>query len=271
MKLRLNNKQSAVALAVAALASGLCLADASAADLGNGVDFTARVIVSSDNECTLSVTPPGNTVFQTKWTANTASGTTEWSDLTTSDPLYIDVAAEGAGCKVNGVKVETQVNGATGHAPGGTAAAAVPFGTNGGFWAVMPFVARAQYYTDSNFTTPGAATVTLSTSMDAEAVRPNPTHNAGNITANQTGYGGVSFRNSYLMADSYMNSLLATNALGDTTTATFSEPEDYQSVRFGITARIGAYPIDASGAMDLKAAADGDVVNMPFTVTLTSA
>lgn len=267
-------KLEAAALPLAVAAAFVGVTPAHAAITGNTTtDFTARVNVVSDNTCTLTVTPPDNTVFEATWTANVASGTSGFSNLTTSAPPEVSVVAEGAAtCSLNAVKIVTAVTGATERA--GKSAALVNFGNSGGSWAVLPFVARARYFTDTAATTPGVATVTLHTAVagDTEQVTSSPTGKGIAGTSGQfTTRGGPSFAKSYLMADSYVRDQLATDALGDTTTATFSKAEVYKSALFGISARIGSAPVDSTGAIDLNLAANGDVVNMPFTVTITEA
>lgn len=275
MKLNTSNKLTVIALSVSTLIGGLGMSGAASAALGGDTSgiFTARVNVVSDQVCTLNVTQPTDKVFQAKWTANTASDTSAFSELTTSEPLEVEVKAVGAtSCTLNNVKITTAVNNATALAPGGNSAALVAFGSSGGSWVVMPFVARAQYFTDDNYTTAGAADVTLHTAVggDTEVVRATASEEAG-TSARTTSIGGPSFDSGYLMAASYVNAQLTTNALGDTTTATFSAPETYKSAKFGISARIGSAPVDGAGAIDRKLAANGDVVNMPFTVTITEA
>lgn len=265
-------KLEAAALPLAAAAAFACVTPAHSEITGNPTtDFTARVNVVSDNTCMLTVTPPANTVFEATWTANVASGTNGFSNLTTSAPPEISVVSEGAStCSLNAVKINTAVTGATTKA--GYAAALVNFGSSGGSWAVMPFVARARYFTDAAAKTPGAAQVTLHTAHygDAQLVRGTVSYPAG--TSNQAVHkGGPSFEHAYLMADSYVSFSLGTDALGDITTATFSTAEVYKSALFGISARIGSAPVDSTGAIDLNRAANGDVVNMPFTVTITEA
>lgn len=265
-------KLEAAALPLAVAAAFVGVTPAHAAITGSTTtDFTARVNVVSDNTCTLTVTPPANTVFEATWTANVASGTSGFSNLTTSAPPEISVVAEGAPtCSLNAVKIITAVTGATERV--GRSAALVSFGSSGGNWAVMPFVARARYFTDTAATTPGGATVTLHSAVggDAEDVRASASSTAGTQT-NFTSRGGPSFTQAYLMADSYVGGQLGTDALEDTTTATFSTAEVYKSALFGISARIGSAPVDSTGAIDLNLAANGDVVNMPFTVTITEA
>lgn len=270
---KLNRKKLAIsALPLAVATAFACVTPAHAALSGSAeTKFTATLNVVSDNECTLTVTPPANTEFKATWTANVASGTSAFSDLTTSAPPEVLVAAAGAtNCTINNVRIATQVTGAT--ALTGASAARVNFGSSGGAWAILPFVARARYFTDTDATVAGTAEVTLHTSVagDTENVRATPSRTAGE-TGNLEPQGGPSFAKSYLLADSYVNAALFTNALGDITTATFSKEEVYKAALFGISARIGSAPIDPTGAIDLNLAANGDVVNMPFTVTVTEA
>ncbi|MBU9838407.1 hypothetical protein J1780_00265, partial [Rahnella aceris] len=270
---KLNNKKfntTALAMAVAVALPVVLMAPAYAVVTGSTTtEMTASLNVISDNLCTLTVTPPAVTDMRATWTGDTASNTSTMTDFTATEPLGITVVAEGgAACQLNGIKVVTQATNDGGDS-GGNAYASKSFGASGGAWTYMPFLARAQFYTDADTQVPGVATITAVTSLDREPIQATPVNLVGTSRA-VIPRGGPSAATSYLMADSYVTYHLATNAkTGDTTTFEFSEVEDYKSAIISMSARVGSDPVTPTGAIDRTLAANGDVVVMPFAVTIT--
>lgn len=276
MKRRSNIKFSVVALSVAALMSGMGMsAMANAETVGAAsTTFTTTINVTSDNTCTLTVTPPADTSFSASWEGTTAvEPTTSTMTNTTADtaPHYIKVtAAGGATCSLNNIKLVTTTPGTViNKRP------AAAFGVSGGFWTYGPALADAKFYTDAAYTTQGTGTISLKAASGS-------VFTIGNTVTDPAGFknDSGSLGDNISLTDGYGNrplpSLMLTDAITGTADGvvsfTSSKPtEVYKSAEFGIGVALSVDPVNAEGVIDRMVAANNDVVNLPFTVTVTEA
>lgn len=246
------------------------------ADIKNSaVDFSATVHVVSDNKCMFVVTPPETTTFSATWTKN-ADGMVSWSDISDGRSSYIKVAAQGsADCSVDDLQIKSQVNGAVPIPNTGDAEGAVPFGSSGGYWVVVPEVSDVKLYTDSHF-------ANRDTSLDGiMAFLTKSGHFLGYESDLRNGsrysvdfvLGASSNNPRYGIASSgasrlFTGATLGSSALGDTTFFSFERNQKHRSVKYGISAVWGSNPIDQYGQPALDRALDGDTVNATFTMTV---
>lgn len=276
MKLRMNNKLSVLALSVAALTGGLGMSGVANADVEGSAstDFTTTINVTSDNTCTLTVTPPADTSFSASWVANSASGTATMTNTTTdTNPHYITVtAAGGTTCSLNNVRLETTTPGKTiNKRP------AITFGSSGGNWTYGPALAAFQFYTDDAFTTAATGAVTGHNAQGTYELSQGTTtakEHAGDIgTASATLGPNMALTDSYsnFIANASLTDIKDGLPSGSVTFSTDKPTEIYKSAKFGIGVTVSTAPVDAVGTRDIALAANGDVVTMPFTVTVTEA
>ncbi|MCU6244217.1 hypothetical protein [Enterobacter asburiae] len=269
MKQKHSTTLRAAAVAVASVIGCLgVVGSANAAIAGdNSVPFTTTINVTSDNTCTLTVTPPASAAFTAAWTGNVASGTSTINVTNSNTPPYIKVAAAGGTtCSLNAIKLETSA---------GTTVIksrpAVAFGSNGGYWTYGPALADAKFYTDAEWKTAGTGTITaLVGDGSSRTVRATVTQAQG-VTGNSGTLG------TYItMTDGYVGTagnatLTDTTTTGTTSFQSSSTTEKYKSAEFGIGVALSVNPVDQTGVVDKALAANGDVVTMPFTVTVTEA
>ncbi len=278
---KLTRKQFEAAVLPLAVAAAFSCALPAHAEVAGSPDtrFTTTVHVVSDNTCTLTVTPPAVTAFDATWTGNTASAT---SSIVVNnpaiDPIRV-VATGGTTCQVNNTKISATVSGIPNPAAtDSTAAHAViqPFGSSGGGWSYIPLVSRIQLFTDDAFATPTTEQITAvgaDGKTDPQLYGPSRHRNSqGNFTS-QLGQDGVVLDDLYF-GGNLAGMALLTNAgvAGTVSFSTASPQEVYKSAMFNISGVIGINPVNAvTGVVDLSAAANGDTVVMPLTVTITEA
>ncbi len=278
------NQFEAAVLPLAVAAAFSCALPAHAEVAGSpDTRFTTTVHVVSDNTCTLTVTPPAVTAFDATWTGNTASAT---SSIVVNnpaiDPIRV-VASGGTTCQVNNIKISATVSGIPNPAANsatGAHAVIQPFGSSGGGWTYIPLVSRVQLFTDAAFTTPTAAAIrgvgADGQSRVEQSTEDGPVDTRGQIRTSVKQFLG---QHGVQLDDGWANTLLSgwplvTNAGGGGTFSfsTDSPQEVYKSAMINISGIIGINPVNAvTGVEDLSAAANGDTVVMPLTVTITEA
>ncbi|MCU6244236.1 hypothetical protein, partial [Enterobacter asburiae] len=270
MKQKHSTTLRAAAVAVASVIGCLgVVGSASAAIEGsNNVPFTTTINVTSDNTCTLTVTPPTNSAFTASWTGSVASGTSSIAVTSENTPRYIKVAANGgATCSLNAIKLETNA---------GTSLVkkrpVASFGSNGGYWTYGPAIADAKFYTDAAWKTAGTGTISVNTAGGSTAAVTTTVKEAKGARASSGTLGlYIAMTDNYIAGAGNLSLTDVTNGFpsGTTTFTSSATDEKYKSAEFGIGVALSGDPVDQAGTVDRALAANGDVVTMPFTVTVT--
>lgn len=250
----------------------LFAAPASAAD---SAEMTATVSVLPAMNCAVEVTPPDDSTFNASWRSGSIPQITSGS--TTPRNLMVKVKGD-AGCSLNALRMTTTMTGGD-HPPGGSGdySYRVPLTPSaGGYWRFMPYLARAQFYTDDSATQEGTGKITYHSPNSSNVVfQDSPKYTGG-----QTEYLEVmgedpgEVANSLFMTDEYAADGGALLVDGTSNIGTFSSDntaEVYKSATLGLGVLIATGPENATGERDNAVAAEGDKATMTWTITMSVA
>ncbi|MCU6244191.1 hypothetical protein [Enterobacter asburiae] len=237
---------------------------------GNGEELLLTIDITSGNNCTLNVVYPDSQTFDTEWTADTISQSSQMVVKSDTAPRLIRVQAEGGSkCELNNMNIESVVTQAE-QAPGTNVAYVSSFGASGGSWRFVPSLAQILLYTGSDFTGLSASTITVTDATGAGHTEQSGALVHGGEKVVTTEITGLSLTDNYF-SSSYVP--LAANgtsgSLSFSTSATASE--SYKSAEIGIGGVVASDPEDKSGIRDLMVATDGDTATLKWTVILTAA
>ncbi|MGV3345640.1 hypothetical protein ACGVWS_07795 [Enterobacteriaceae bacterium LUAb1] len=270
MSIATKQKISAVSLALCtALGMGYCgLASAQA------VDFQANINVTSDQQCQLETAAKTVTNWDLTW-SKTASTSTFAFGTSTADPLYIRVnTAEGsvASCTLNNIKIGTTIGGGSIADQTHTSVFRMPI--TGGYWRFAPTLARLNLYTDNNFAT--VATTGTLTITDAQSIThtqgQEPTTPQQNAQTSSTTLAGFANNTAESVTDNYISSdgfVPMAKDGGGIISYTMATPVSIKSAEIGVGVIIAKDPELADGTVNLDIPVDGQVVSLPWTVTVS--
>lgn len=255
-------------------AGSLCLLIAGsgaalAADSPNSADISASVTVLADDGCQVTVGSSSHPMEMT-WTRN--KGVSSVEVKSSNEPVYVTVTATGGdSCHLgNNMKVRTLA----GAGMEATTDDEYPsyrksFGTKGGLWRVMPYLANAIFYTDDAAQSQGAGKI----SWDGPKVGPEDKVTFGSEPANQSkdtipspGVGNGEF---VFMTDQYAvdgGAVLIDDGGNEGSFSSDNPEEVYKSARIGFGALIATDPENVNGTRSIDLASAGDQMSMSWTV-----
>lgn len=289
MKMKLSRITAAVALATGMMGY---IGSALAGD-ADPVQYTASVLVHSNNTCGVYTDVPAGSdaIFSATWDSamNTDTPPVRESTLTATsnaEPAKITVTTDpGVKCTLSGMHIETYGQAGIEQAPDSNIAyrKQIEDGTGtavtGGFWRFIPTMASVKLYTTEASSTP----VTTVAYKDAKGVLHNMNTTAqvsqgtavqmGGLTGNSEP--GVTLTNNYLTSTYAPMMMGAGNGLA----VSYIQPYDakgdadnttaYQKVELGIGAVVAKDPEAADGKQNPDLANNGNLAQMPFTVVVS--
>lgn len=276
MSIVMKNKLSATALAVATLFGAGYSAMASATD---SVTFTANIAVTSSYKCSYSTAAGGVTNWGLAWDLakdGDKSGSLTFGDSPTA-PLSVvvkSVASNAGDCNLNDMKFSADMGSATNVVAGNNNAYRVA--TSSGFWRFMPVVAKLELFADKEATaTPIALDKVTVTDVNGELHTQSTTTQSHARSEIESGvladFGTLKAFNvsdNYLAANGVVPLAKGTTEMSVTYKNGDATNTAVQSAILGVGVIVAENPENASGAVDVKAVVNGDMVSMPFTVNV---
>ena len=275
MSIVMKKKFSATALAIATI-MGLGYSTMALADSAP-VDFNASVKVISDQKCELNVKADSVQSWDLTWTKAATNSSIAYGSASTA-PLFINVNTSNdsvAPCKLNSVHVGTNVTESSTVAPDNDAVYRQPVGASG-FWRFSPVLAKIDLYSDNAFATNVNAAAGALTIMDAQGnshtQAATPAIQQTNRTESTsllgfTSVGAVSLTDNYISANGFVP--LSVNQGGEVSYSMANTNVDIHSMKIGVGVILAKDPENATGTVDKEVPVDGDVVTMPWVMTVT--
>ncbi|HFT7665024.1 TPA: hypothetical protein ACGR4L_001050 [Serratia marcescens] len=243
----------------------------------NSATFNATVSITSTNACTVSVTPATGNAMTAAWNYPGQPATAGALSLTSGNaPAAITVRALGpTGCNLNNFKLRTVMG--DGVQPGPTAGGGdaftfrKSFGSQGGFWRFMPYLANATFYTASDMTPANQAQGTLTWHSPSPGFLltfgPTATITAGTAMPAVGAMGG----DTLMLTDSYVTggdglAFLIDSGVNEGYFTSSNATESYQAAQLSFGALLGTDPENVNGVRDPSLATNGDSVTMGWTV-----
>lgn len=253
-------------IALLALAGTVQAADNSAA-------VTASVTVLNTESCTITVTPTSHAMAM-NW-SRSSEGVVTYDVVSSTEPVNVSLsAAGGSNCSLNNLTLRTEMG--SGIVPGPDYNSQnftfkKSFGSLGGFWRFMPYLARAQFYTDEQRTQPGTGTITWnSPSTGYHMVFGSTATITGKQEMNMTSMGGKAV----FMTDQYVvdgGALLIDKGVNEGTFTSSESGETYRSAVLGFGAVMATAPENVNGIRAPELASGGDQATMTWTVYVDQA
>ncbi|KFD24796.1 hypothetical protein [Yokenella regensburgei] len=273
MKFIMKKNMTALAMSVAMAAGTLGCMNTAQADPVSA-DFSNNIHVISVNTCDIDVSlPTGSRDFVANWTRTAASGSTMAVDAATlAEPPEILVAVNGgAGCKLDKLTLTTDLGAGVYLAPGGTRTflKAVDGSSNGGYWRFTPTLAKATLYGDAAATSGATTSVDF---IDPAGVKVQQSTTAKGNQNDRLDMEGAGVKG-VLMTNNYFTNALASALVSGTANETQLIAEDtntsYKAMKIGISAILGTDPESAAGTPSALTVAEGDSVDIPFTINIS--
>ncbi|MGQ5837766.1 hypothetical protein ACUNIZ_25640 [Serratia sp. IR-2025] len=255
--------------------AALCCSVSAWAD--NSATFNATVSVTSTNACTVSVTPASGGAMTATWNYPGQPATAGTLTLTSGNaPPTIIVRAIGpTGCNLNNVKLRTVMGAGVEPGPavndGDRFTFRKSFGSQGGFWRFMPYLANATFYTALDMTPASQAQGTLtwhSPSPGFQLTFSSTTTMAGGSTmSNIAALGGdvMALTDSYISGGDGL-AFLIDRGVNEGYFTSSNATESYQAAQLAFGALLGTAPENVNGVRDPSLASNGDTVTMGWTV-----
>ncbi len=251
---------------------------APAAMASNSVALGATVTMTSTNKCTVTVSPSTATLMGAAWRYGEnppvqGAPSTDMTLTTGNEPPTVTVAASGPdACTVNNMIVRTSLGNGVTPAPmtaGQQIAFRKNFGSQGGFWRFMPYLANATFYTARTPSEATEATGTITWHSPSQGYTPTfektPQKHAGDRVDLQESMGGEAM----FLTDEYVSdggALLIDGGNNQGTFSTSAPDELYKSARLSFGALLSTDPENVNGVRDPMLAVDGDTASMTWTV-----
>ena len=255
-------------MALLALAGSVQAADNSAA-------VTASVTVLDTESCTITVSSASHTMAMT-WSRN-ADGVPTHDVTSSTDPVNVTLHATGGKtCTLNNLTLRTEMGSGIVPGPdweGQNFTFKKSFGSQGGFWRFMPYLARAQFYTDEQLAKPGTGKITWNGPSKAPHNQMNFGDTAtikGKQLMDLESMGGeVRFLTDQYVEDG--GALLIDKGVNEGTFTSSAADETYRSAVLGFGALMATAPENVNGTREPALAAGGDQVTMTWTVYIDQA
>lgn len=255
-------------MALLALAGSVQAADNSAA-------VTASVTVLDTESCTITVSPTSHAMAMT-WSRN-AEGVVSYNVTSSTEPVNVTLRATGGNtCTLNNLTLRTEMG--SGIVPGPDSGKQnftfkKSVGSQGGFWRFMPYLARAQFYTDEQQTQPGTGKITWNGPSEApynHMVFGDTATIKGTEVLDMESMGG----DVVFLTDQYVEdggALLIDKGVNEGTFTSSVAGEKYRSAVLGFGALMATAPENVNGTRAPELAAGGDQVTMTWTVYIDQA
>ncbi|AFI89680.1 hypothetical protein EXT68_02940 [Pectobacterium parmentieri] len=268
---------------MATLAALLMGCNAGAFAEGNSVMFKASVLVEDNSSCGIDVSSVDNkSSWGLKWTLTRGGkeGVLTRNTGSSDEPLFVKVKVrDGAAAKCNlgnmRFSAETPNTGSVTSGRGGFVRMRTQ---HDGYWAYMPVVAKLALFTDTkgaDDNTTGAinlADITVKNTKSG-ANYTQKSQVASHVNDRVTGLPDLPHQPAYTLTNNYLadngaTALIAESASSDFTysVSNLGEGEAVKGALIGIGSLVAENPEDENGTVKLNGVADGERVDMPFTV-----
>lgn len=253
-------------MALLALAGSVQAADNSAA-------VTASVTVLDTESCTITVSPTSHAMAMT-WSRN-AEGVVSHDVTSSTEPVNVTLRATGGNtCTLNNLTLRTEMGSGIVPGPdweGQNFTFKKNFGSQGGFWRFMPYLARAQFYTDEQLAKPGTGKITWNSPSSGYHMDFGDTATIkGKEVLDMESMGGEAV----FLTDQYVEdggALLMDKGVNEGTFTSSATNETYRSAVLGFGALMATAPENVNGTRAPELAAGGDQVTMTWTVYIDQA
>ncbi|RYC43363.1 hypothetical protein [Pectobacterium zantedeschiae] len=270
---------------MATLAALLMGWNASAFADGNSVTFKASILVEDNSSCGIDVSAVDNkSTWGLKWTLERggALGTMSKEAGTGDEPLFVKVKVRDgapARCNLGNMKFGATVSESTRVTDGSHGVFRVAT-QHDGFWRYMPVVAKLALFTDpkgadDNVTGAinlGDITVRDDQSQINYAQKSQVAYHANEAVVSTvfSKQPGKTLTNNYLTDDGIAPFALSNtgSTLMSYTANNVAADKSIKGAQIGIGAVIADNPEDSNGNIKLAGVADGERVNLPFTVSV---
>lgn len=253
-------------MALLALAGSARAADNSAA-------VTASVTVLDTESCTITVSPTSHAMAMT-WSRN-AEGVVAYNVTSSTEPVNVTLRATGGNtCTLNNLTLRTEMGSGIVPGPdwdGQNFTFKKSFGSQGGFWRFMPYLARAQFYTDEQQAQPGTGTITWNSPSSGYHMAFGDTATiTGKTELDMESMGGTAV----FLTDQYVvdgGALLIDKGVNEGTFTSSAAGETYRSAVLGFGAVMATAPENVNGMRAPELASGGDQATMTWTVYIDQA
>ncbi|WP_371972976.1 hypothetical protein ACB496_15285 [Lelliottia nimipressuralis] len=261
---------------VTALRAGsLCLlvaGSALAADSPSSAEISASVTVLADDGCAITVGKADHPMEMT-WTRKDGASAVDVRSV--NAPVYVTVTATGGdSCHLStSMKLRTVSTDMGDPTMDDFPSYRKNFGSKGGFWRVMPYLANAIFYTDEAASVPGAGKISWDgpTLGDENVTFGGEVANHAGEKVNNEGVGSGEF---VFMTDQYAESggaLLIDDGQNEGGFSSDKSDEAYKSAKIGFGALIATDPESTDGTRNPDLASAADQVTMSWMVYIDQA
>lgn len=273
MKNNDRQRRRLVFLCTGSLIAGLALAGGVQAADNNHADVTASVTVVDTESCTITVSPTSHAMAMT-W-SRSAEGVVAYNVASSTDPVNVSLSATGGShCTLNNLTLRTVMGSGIVSGPdwnGQNFTFKKSIGTQGGFWRFMPYLARAQFYTDEQQAQPGVGEITWnSPSSGYHMVFGDTATIKGKTELTMVAMGG----DAVFLTDQYVRdggALLIDKGVNEGTFTSSAPGETYRSAVLGFGAMMATAPENVNGTRAPDLVSGGDQVTMTWTVYIDQA